>query len=482
MVAMRAIVNMLGIVSTIILARLLTPGDFGIVALAGSAYAFFSLVGQFGFDSALIHHRNPSAEHYNSAWTANILVGVFVSLAMFFVAKPAAAFFSDPKIEHVVYAFSLLSFTKGFENIGVVNFRKSLKFRGDFLYFVIPKISSVLVAVTAAYFLRTYWALVMGMVTTQVATLIYSHASQPFRPRISLSKFRDLFEFSRWIIVSNFIRYLTVNGAEIAVGKLLHPAAVGIFGIARQIAFMPSKELLAPINRALFPGLAKVSDEPVRLKKILSRVIAATALISIPSAAGLSVLAQPLVDLFLGDKWIEAGPVLSIMGLVGLVMALRSTYGPTLLARGKPKALTIANALSVCVLLPSIIVLVPVLGVVSVAYAMLGSVLVSTPILVVAVRREIGFGWLDLGSSIWRPLLATVGMASVVIFARNYAISEYGVGMASVLGLILLGIVSYVACLAGSWAAAGFPDGAEREMISEIRSRVLSSKMRDTST
>ena len=108
---------------------------------------------------------------------------------MFVVAKPAAWFFEDARIEYVVYAFSLLSAAKGFENIGVVNFRKSLKFKGDFLYFVIPKISGVIAGVTAAFILRNYWALVIGMVTSQVSTLLYSHFSQPFRPRFSLSKF-----------------------------------------------------------------------------------------------------------------------------------------------------------------------------------------------------------------------------------------------------------------------------------------------------
>src|SRR5690606_11066933 len=98
-------------------ARLLTPEDFGLVALAGSAYVFLSLFGQFGFDIALIQHQNPDRSHYDTAWTSNILVGVVVALGMAVIAAPAAALYRDPRIEHVVYAFCLLSLAKGFENI-----------------------------------------------------------------------------------------------------------------------------------------------------------------------------------------------------------------------------------------------------------------------------------------------------------------------------------------------------------------------------
>ena len=114
MVGMRFTVNILGIASTIVLARLLTPEDFGIVALAGTAFAFFSVLGQFGFDSALIHMQGAEKSHYDTAWTANILVGLAIAVIMFLVAKPTAAFFQDSRIEYVVYSFSIFSLAKGF--------------------------------------------------------------------------------------------------------------------------------------------------------------------------------------------------------------------------------------------------------------------------------------------------------------------------------------------------------------------------------
>ena len=197
MVGMRFTVNSLGMISSIILARLLTPADFGVVGLAGSAYTFLRVIGQFGFDQALIQMKQPLDEHYNTAWTANILVGLTIAVMMFVVAKPAAIFFHDLRIEQVSYVFALFALANSFTNVGIVNFRKQLAFRGDYLYFVLPKIAMLVSAITAAYLLRTYWALVIGMFASQVTALAFSYIAHPYRPRFALSKFSELFNFSR---------------------------------------------------------------------------------------------------------------------------------------------------------------------------------------------------------------------------------------------------------------------------------------------
>ena len=464
MVTMRLAVNLLGVTSTIFLARLLTPGDFGVTALAGSAYAFFSVLGQFGFDSALIQHPAPSREHYNTAWTANIIVGLIISAMMFVVAKPAAWFFADARIENVVYAFSLLSAAKGFENIGVVNFRKSLKFMGDFFYFVLPKITGVIAGVTAAFILRNYWALVIGMVTSQLATLLYSHFSQPFRPWFCLSKFKELFGFSRWILLTNGLNYISNNGVEVILGKLMDAASVGILGISRQIAYLPSQELLAPINRALFPGFSTVASDPERLRRIMIRVLAVTATLAIPAAIGIAVLSPTLVNVVLGEKWVEAIPVLAVLSLAGVIVAVRSILGPVLLARGMPKILTYANAIWVVFVIPAVLILVPRYGVMGVAYAGLMGPLITIPIQVVAVRKDIGFGTRDILVATWRPMLASLVMGAVVYFAQAQAYTAGHIGAFALIALILLGVLVFAAALWLTWAACGFPGGAEREL------------------
>ena len=451
MVAMRMTVNGLGFLSTIVLVRLLSPEDFGLVALAGSAYAFFAMLGQFGFDIPLIHLQNPDRSFYDTAWTSNVLVGFFVAGAMLLVARPAANFFGEPRIEAIVYSFSLLSLAKGFENIGVVNFRKRLAFRGEFLYFVLPKMTSLVVGISAAIALRNYWALVIGMISAQTMGLAYSHFSQPFRPRFSLTRFSELFRFTKWILVGKFLQYCILNGIEIIVGRFRGPEEVGLFGVSREIAFLPSRELAAPVNRALFPSFATIAGDTDRLRTAFTKVVAVTLLVSLPAAFGIMAISESLVFVVFGDQWVDAAPLLAVLGFVGALDATNTLAEPVLMARGAVKSLTCVLAAYAAVLIPSAVIMVNIDGTPGVAYAMLFSACVALPAYFFAARREIGIDVATLARHLWRPLIASIVMTSVVKFAERLLVGDGTADVAVLLALMVTGVVTYTAALVLLW-------------------------------
>ena len=465
MVGMRFTVNILGIASTIVLARLLTPEDFGIVALAGTAFAFFSVLGQFGFDAALIHMQGAEKSHYDTAWTANILVGLAIAVIMFLVAKPTAAFFQDSRIEYVVYSFSIFSLAKGFENIGVVNFRKSLAFRGDFLYFVIPKISSVIIGVSAAFVLKSYWALVIGGAAMQIASLIFSYVSQPLRPRLSLSRFGELFRYTRWILGTNMLQFAAVNGVQIMLGKLRDASAVGLFDIAKQIAFLPTTELIAPINRALFPSFSTISDDTARVRAIFYRVLGFTALLAFPAGFGMMALSASLVLVILGQKWAAVSPILFVLGFLGIIEATRGLIGPVLLARGKPGTITNVLGINIAILVPLTLVGIAQFGAVGVAYAMLLATILTTPLLYVAIKKEIGVDEFSIWQRIWRPLLASATMAIVINTLEKRMLADSQASVSALLLLIFTGIAVYCLMAVFLWFIARRPDGSEKDVF-----------------
>jgi len=465
MVGMRFIVNIIGFISTAILAHLLTPADFGVVALAGSAYAFFTLLGQFGFDNALIFLKDAEKAHYDTAWTANIITGVLIAVILYMVAKPAAIFFEDTRIEYVIYSFTILSLAKGYENIGVVNFRKYLEFRGDFLYFVVPKIIGVMTGITAAFILRNYWALVIGMAASQLTTLIYSHLSQPLRPKLSLAKFYELFSYTRWILANNLLRYLSNNSIELIIGKIQNTSAVGIFGIARQIAYLPSTEIMAPINRALFPSFSSISEDTTRIRSIFFKAISMISLLTIPSAFGILAVSDLIVLVLLGSKWTAVGPILSVLGFVGVLQSVSSLGGPILRARGKPKKVTRFLVQNVILLLPLSIAGAIHFGTIGVAYASLLSTFIMTPVILTAVKKEIECNLYLISKCIWRPLVASIIMSLTVHFAKLSTLSLFSTASISLPILIIIGIVVYCFVILIFWIIAGRPDGAEREVL-----------------
>jgi len=472
MVGMRFTVNSLGMISSIILARLLTPEDFGVVGLSGSAYTFLRVIGQFGFDQALIQMKQPLDEHYNTAWTANILVGLTIAVMMFVVAKPAAIFFHDPRIQQVSYVFASFALANSFTNVGIVNFRKQLAFRGDYLYFVLPKIAMLVAAITAAYLLRNYWALVIGMFASQVTALTFSYIAHPYRPRFALSKFSELFNFSRWILLNNLQNYMVRNGVEIILGRLRDAHSVGIFNMARQIAVMPTSELIEPLNRALFPSFSAIADDARRLQKILENVLGVILLVALPAASGILVLSERIVGLLLGDHWLPVAPILGILGFAGVINAIKEQFNPIMMARGKPKVLSQVLFVYVLIVFGGTLFVVSRYGGMGIAYVSLAGAILTFPLMLVAVKKEIGFPVSGLTKAVWRPLLASLIM--VVIVERANVLLPLHMPMSNALTLFTLvglGAAAYVASIAALWGIARKPEGAERELISFLGAR-----------
>ncbi len=202
-VAMRWAIRLIGLGNTIILARLLSPADFGIVAMAMIFIGLLEMLNQTGQKQALIRLPYLTREHYDTAWTLSVLMGLAIGLIAFFLAPLTSIYFHDPRTIPVMQCLALRAAIGGIENIGPVAFRRDLEFRRTFLYGVYPKVASIIITVILAWIMRNYWALVYGILATQVALNILSYVMHPFRPRFSLSKLNDIWSYSIWTLLRN---------------------------------------------------------------------------------------------------------------------------------------------------------------------------------------------------------------------------------------------------------------------------------------
>ena len=221
------------------------------VAMAQSVIVMVQLLAAFGFDVALIRDRAATDEHYHTAWTLNVALGALISVIVLALAVPIAHFYGKPELVWVVCLLSLTSLFAGLENIGVVAFRKELRFRSEFVYQIGRKLVAIAVTLPLAWLLRSYWALVAGTLASAVATMVASYYAHPFRPRPTLAKARELLEFSRWLLVGNAVAFVRERSSDFFIGRLSGPAALGTYSISYEISNLPTTELSAPINRAL---------------------------------------------------------------------------------------------------------------------------------------------------------------------------------------------------------------------------------------
>jgi O-antigen/teichoic acid export membrane protein len=274
------------------------------------------------------------------------------------------------------------------------------------------------------------------------------------------------------MVLSNVIHTLVSRAADLAIGKSLGPGPLGLFNLASEIAHLPSTELSAPINRAVYPGYAKVASDPPRLAAQFLDVQGLTALSTAPVAVGIAAVAPLLVPLLLGDAWREAVPLMEILAVSGLLASLRTNAGYVFLALGRSRLVTVMTAVRFVVVVPALVFGVIYFGAKGAAWTMLGTSIMLLPVTHGFMRRVLRIRWTEHGGVLWRPAVAAIGMGLLV---REYlAWTEHGfvasnpaVALASA---VVLGILAYVLFTGLLWAVSGSPQSAEVRLVKALDS------------
>jgi len=467
MVLARLLHRSIGFISTLILARLLIPEDFGLVAMVMIIVAILDLLGAFGFDMALIQNQNATTDHYNTAWTFNVIYGVVSALLMVLLAQPTAEFYNEPRLENIMYALSFGVFIFGFTNIGIVDFRKKFFFQKEFKYLVGSKLFSFAVTIPLAFYLKNYWALVIGMVSGKLMSFTLSYIMHSYRPHLSLAKSAELFHYSKWLLLNNVFFFIKTRSIDLIIGKISGPHKLGIFSISYEISSLPSTEMVMPINRAIFPGFSKISTELENLRDNFMSVVSVVSIFSMPSAFGIAILSELVVGVILGSKWMDAIPVIEILAFFGAVVAMQSNNGMIYLAVGKPKILTLISGIYSLILIPTLIFAVTYYGIIGASWGLLAVALLFLFIDSFVVIRTIRVNVFSL-LFIWlRPLVASIVMFLCLKFLLdNYVSMDDSINhLLSLMFLIVIGAVVYFSTLYAIWLVFGKPKYGEFHIL-----------------
>lgn len=463
-----------GLISTLILARLLTPADFGLVAMAMAVVALTQLMSAFGFDSALIQRADASRPHFDTAWTFNVLFGTAIALVLCALAWPAAGFYGEPRLSGVLLLLALASFIGGLENIGVVAFRKDMDFRSEFRFLLLKRLAGFAVTLVLAFSLRSYWALVGGVLTTRLLSVLISYRLHPYRPRLSLAARADLMHFSKWILLSSLISFVSSRSTDFILGRTVGAHGLGVYSIGYEIATMPSTELIAPVNRAVYPAYARLAPDPQALIVRFRQVFGLICLVAFPVSLGLIAVADAAVRVVLGSKWLETVPLIQVFAYCGLASALQSNLYLVVVALGKPQANTALSAGLVVVTLPLIIWGSLVHGVAGASYAAMFNATAGMLGIVFVFKRYTHISVSVLLDALWPPLLSALVMAGTV-YAVDAGLVRAPLEawpLPRLLVLLATGAVVYPLAALALWALRGQPtDSAEAVSIEFLKQR-----------
>lgn len=471
MVAFKMVERSIGLVSTIILARLLEPGDFGLVAMATAFLGLLTLLTSFSFDVALIQKQDADRHLYDTAWTFNVIFGLLLALTLAISAIPLAQFYNEARLEKILYVLAFSTLVGGFGNIGPVAFRKDLQFHKEFYFLLAKKLMGFSVCMALAFTLHNYWALVWGTFAGNMLALLLSYRVHPYRPRFCLSGRKELFSFSMWLFVNNTIFFTYHRLADFIISKVLGSHTLGIYTVAYEISNLPTTEMVAPINRAVLPGYSKMANDPLAIRQGYLNVLSMIALCAVPAAVGIALVADLMVTVVLGEKWREAIPLIQILAISGLFSALQTNIGSLYMALGKPRLLTLTTSIHLLLIfLPLLIYLINLHGIIGVAEAYLLSIIIIWPINILILFPMIKLKLTQLLKVLWRPFLACGLMTTETLYTRDY-INAYQI-YTHAIRLILevsSGALTYIVSILFLWWVSRRPDGAESFVLKKCK-------------
>jgi O-antigen/teichoic acid export membrane protein len=479
MVGMRWAIRGIGLLSTVILARLLAPEDFGLVAMAMVGIGLLEVFTHAGVDLALIRNREAEREHYDAAWTINVALGAALALVLLLGAPVAAAYFGDPRVTSVIRFLALRSFIGGFENVGVIDFRRDLAFDKEFRFEVYKKSIYLVVIIGLAAILRNYWALVGGMITSRIMGVTLSYRMHPYRPRPSLARVSEIWGFSRWLVAFRVGRYVNRRTDEFVVGGIFGANTMGSYHVGAEVATTPTDELVFPMSRGLFPVYSKLGNDPTALAHAFRNVLSVVSFLCVSMGVGMALVAHDMVVVVFGQKWIDAIPLVKWLAIFGVVAGIVGGFETLMTVTGRVRSLSLVTLGHSVLQLPVMWFAGIFLGIQGVAASRTLLVVAVAPVVIYLATRGTGVTVRWVASAIWTRLVAGALMAMAVLavhpllpevpWLRLLCETATGAGVFATVTLAL-------------WRLQGRPEGPEKTVLDYLRRNLLGGGRRGAPT
>ena len=299
-----------------VLARLLTPADYGVVAAAMALFAFVALVGEAGFRPALVQRTDIEQRHISVAFTATVAGGLLLWAAAYFAGRPVEAFFRIDGLAEVIQVLGVALFIQCIAVAPRAILAREMKFRTLAAMETVSYVAGyALVSIACGLAGLRYWSLVAG----QIAQLAVMCAIALFlcRRRLGLNfdirTFVDLTRTSIAYSVTALVNLIALQGDSLLVGRLMGSHALGLYGRAYQLMTLPVTLLNQVLDYVLFPSLSRIQHDRDRMGESLHRSSSLSALVGLPAGAVLAILSPEVVAVLFGDQWGEVAPVLQIL-------------------------------------------------------------------------------------------------------------------------------------------------------------------------
>lgn len=401
------------------LARILTPADFGLAALAMSLVVVVDTVLEVPVTQALVRLEIIDKSHLDTGFTLSVLRSGLIAIIVLGAAWPFSVFNDDPMLVPLIAVLAIGPVVKGFYSPAMVYFARNMGFQQTFVMEFSGKLCAFVVATITVFSGGTYWAIAANFVTASVAATLASYILAPYRPALSLTRLSDFAGFIGWFSSAQFVSALNWQFDRFLIGAATDNTTLGRYAVASDMAVIPTQSLIGPALQPVMAAFSLITSDYDRLRLAFLKAARFAMLISAPACIGISLTADLVTELLLGAKWSAAAPLLSLLALSVIPIPYFQTLYSVSLALNRPNIVFRLNTIDLCfraVLVSLGFFLFSTEGV-SVARVLLSSFMLA--FYLSEVRRLLALGiWTQL-KNIWKIGLATIVMVILVILLRG---------------------------------------------------------------
>ena len=321
----------------LVLARLLTPSEYGIMAILTIFIAVSNSIVDSGFSNALIRKTDAKQVDYNTVFLFNLLVSGLLYVALFFAAPAISVFFKEPLLVEVMRVIGWVLVINALAIIPRTLFVKAVNFKTQTKVSLIASISSGVVGIGIAVAGMGVWSLVGQQLSRQLLNTLFLWIYCKWRPawEFSVQSFKELFGFGSKLLLSGLLDTVFKEIYSLVIGRCYTSAQLGQYTRASQFNQIFSSNLTTVIQRVSYPVLSSIQDEPERLREAYRKVIKNTMLISFACMLGLAAVAKPLIIILIGEKWLPAVGFLQIICFSGMLYPLHAINLNILQVKGR---------------------------------------------------------------------------------------------------------------------------------------------------
>ncbi len=463
MIASRLITRCIDLATLAVLGRLLSPADFGLVAIAMSVLVIVEGVSELPVLQALV--RLPALEkaHYDTGFTLAILRGTGLALTLCALAWPLARLYGDHRLIGLLCTLWIAPAARSLGSPIFAEFFRKLDFRPVLAIDITGKSLAFLASVSLAWWTGSYWSIAAGTIAAPVSMALLSHLVAPYRLRLSLVEWREFASFLGWSTASQQVNAVNFQMDQLTLARFISPLELGRFSMATNLANLPTQVVVAQVVGPLMVAFSLIREDARRLAAAYQSSAVTMVAVGIPAMVGLSMVAEPGVRLILGEQWLQSVDSLRWLSIAAIPYFFVSALGPLSMALNRTKIFLRLSTIEFFIKLPLILFAAIYYGVSGVIVVRLVTALAMMGCSMFAVRELTG---LPVGVQLlspWRPILSGTLMAMSIWPCQNWLAGMQGF-LSLTLGLtamVSLGAAVYFGSLFLLWYLADRPDGFE---------------------